>query len=79
MPTDIRPYCALHRYVGKLDERKHVYKCSHCKINLCIDCHKLFHTKANIKESKETLRMMMVSVKSLRQEEQGKKKKNTGD
>ena len=70
MPTERRPYCALHRCVGKLDERKHVYKCSHCKINLCIDCHQIFHTQVNVKEKKEHLRMMMASKKKLRLEEQ---------
>jgi len=77
-PTENRPCCALHRYVGRLDERKHVYKCCHCKINLCIQCFKLFHTKTNIKEKKDEIRMMLVSVKKMKDEEAQKAKKKKG-
>jgi len=72
--TDARPYCALHRYVGKLEERRHVYRCTHCKINLCIDCFREFHTRENIKEKKANLAMMMQSRKKLRAENKPAKK-----
>lgn len=65
MPGEERPKCALHRYVGKIEERKQVYKCGFCKINLCIDCFKMFHTRPHMKENKEKLAMMMRSVRKM--------------
>lgn len=40
---DGRRKCALHRWAADIELKSHVYKCSHCKLHLCIPCFQTFH------------------------------------
>jgi len=48
-----RPKCALHKWAADVEERKHVYSCSHCKISLCVSCFPIFHKDHDLVNNKE--------------------------
>jgi hypothetical protein len=52
VPSDhlkVQPKCALHRWAtGGGMYRAQVFVCDQCKVCLCLDCFKVFHTEADI-------------------------------
>ena len=56
-----RPKCALHRWAADMEEKKNVYACTHCRINLCVPCFKVFHTEMDLIAAKTKLRYSFLS------------------
>ena len=46
--------CALHKWVN-IETQKQVMFCPTCNVNLCLSCYRLFHTKPNLLQMKESL------------------------
>ena len=46
--------CQLHKWLG-METEKHVYHCPNCNGNLCIECHKIYHTIPDIISKKHAL------------------------
>jgi Transposase IS4 len=55
--------CAVHRWSADIEVKSHVYCCSVCKINLCIQCFKVFHTAHDLVEMKDYLKSKFLSEK----------------
>jgi hypothetical protein len=55
--------CAVHRWAAAIEVKADVYKCSHCRINLCVDCFELFHCKIDLVAHKQNLRDKMTKDK----------------
>jgi hypothetical protein len=53
--------CAVHRWCADIEVKAHVFKCSHCRINLCIDCFRVFHSKTDLVGYKEELKRKFVA------------------
>ena len=48
-----RPKCALHKWAAEIEEWKHVYSCSSCKISLCVACFPIFHKDHDLVNNKK--------------------------
>jgi hypothetical protein len=59
----VPPKCALHRWATDGEVyRAHVFECDQCKVCLCIECFKLFHTEEDIVGMKWELKLKYASA-----------------
>jgi hypothetical protein len=55
--------CSVHRWCAAIEVKADVYKCSHCRINLCVDCFEIFHQKVDLVAFKEALKEQYLAIK----------------
>lgn len=55
--------CAVHRWCAGIEVKADVYKCSHCRVNLCVDCFRIFHCKIDLVGHKEDLKKQFLEAK----------------
>ena len=55
--------CAVHRWCAGIEVKADVYKCSHCRINLCVECFPIFHQKIDLVGYKDELKRKYVAEK----------------
>lgn len=72
-PTAKRPKCALHSYAAEIEEKRHVYMCSHCRLHLCIGCFPTFHTQTNLSDESTKQQLAKEMQEKLAAEPKSKK------